>query len=310
MRFLLWFLVGVAAAAPAGEPAPVDAIQSIAWAFDRYPVVAIGETHWLKEAGDFYASLVRDKGFQAKVNCIVIEFGSRRSQPVVDRYINGEDVPQTELQQVWRNTTKVFSWESPIYPRLLAAVREVNQSLPAARRLRVLAGDSPIDWTKVRTQEQWASYQPNNLSFAEVIVKEILGKKRKGLVILGSNHVTKGGDRDRVPDTTTLVEEKHPGSVYVILMHETKQPMWKVPALIPIAGTWLSAVSFGKRKLGDAGDAILYLGPSLNRADPDWDSYTRDPDYLKELDRRARIEWGCGFDLDWFRHGRRPCSEK
>jgi uncharacterized iron-regulated protein len=132
----------LAAAAPAGEPVPFDAIQSIVRAFDRYPMVAIGESHWLKEAGDFYVALVRDKGFQSKVNCIMIEFASRRSQPIVDRYINGEDVAQTELQQVWRDTTKVFSWESPIYRRLLASVREVNRSLPPERRLRVLAGDS------------------------------------------------------------------------------------------------------------------------------------------------------------------------
>jgi hypothetical protein len=204
----------------------------------------------------------------------------------------------------------VFSWESPIYARLLAAVREVNRSLPPARRLRVLAGDSPIDWAKVRSHEQWASYQPNNLSFAEVIDREILRKKRKGLAILGANHVTKGGDRDMDPDTTTIAEGKHPGSVYVVLLHALNQPMWKAPAVVPIAGTWLAAVEFGKRKLGDAGDAILYLGPSLSRADPDWESYARDPDYLKELDRRARIEWGCGFDLDRFRRGRRPCPEK
>jgi hypothetical protein len=40
---------------------------------------------------------------------------------------------------------------------------------------------------------------------------------------------------------------------------------------------------------------------------PDWQQYRSDPVYLKELDRRARIEWGCGFDLDRFRNGQMPC---
>jgi hypothetical protein len=69
----------------------------------------------------------------------VIEFGTRLSQPILDRYINGEEVPPAELQQVWRNTTKVFAFESPIYAQLLAAVREVNRDLPPAQRLRVIA---------------------------------------------------------------------------------------------------------------------------------------------------------------------------
>jgi len=33
---------------------------------------------------------------------------------------------------------------------------------------------------------------------------------------LGANHVTKGGDRDKDPDTTTMVEQKHPDPVYVV----------------------------------------------------------------------------------------------
>jgi hypothetical protein len=39
-------------------------------------------------------------------------------------------------------------------------------------------------------------------------------------VILGGNHVTKYGDRDRYPDMTTMVEARHPGSLYVVLLHD------------------------------------------------------------------------------------------
>jgi hypothetical protein len=54
-----------------------NAVRGIVDAFDRFPIVAIGEGHSLREAGDFYVSLVEDSGFQRKVNDIVIEFGSR-----------------------------------------------------------------------------------------------------------------------------------------------------------------------------------------------------------------------------------------
>ncbi|MBZ5601707.1 MAG: ChaN family lipoprotein [Acidobacteriia bacterium] len=304
----------VFAMATFAQVAPQPAIPAIVKAFDTHPVVAIGESHGLREAGDFYIALIRDPAFQSKVNNIVIEFASRRSQPVVDRYINGENVPPPELAHIWRDTTKVFGWESPIYRDLLAAVREVNRSLPPARRLRVLAGDAPIDWKRVTTNEQWGEFQPNNESFAKVIDDEVLAKRRRALVILGSNHLTKGGDRDRDQDTTTLVEQKYPHSMFVALLiysapNDARQQMaaWTPPALFPVAGTWVAPLAYGKRQLSDSADAILYLGLPLKTVDPDWSSYANDPDYMKELDRRSRIEWGCGFDQERWKKHQRPC---
>jgi hypothetical protein len=283
------------------QPAPQDAVPAIVHAFDQFPVVAIGERHSLSEVGNFYVSLVKDPGFQREVNCIVIEFATRRSQPVLDRYAGGEDVPPVELQNVWRDTTKVFAFESPVYARFLAAVREVNLRSPPTRRIRVLAGDSPIDWAKVTTHEQWESYQPNDLSFAQVINDQVLAQGLKALVILGGSHVNKSRDPDRDPNTTTLVEEKHPGAVYVVLLAANTQgitPKPRVPSLIP---------TVKPPDHGEFGDALLYLGDDLTSSEPDWREYRTDTMYLKELDRRARIEWGCGFDLNRFINGQLPC---
>lgn len=276
-----------------------NAVRAIADLFDRFPIVAIGEGHSLREVGDFYASLVKDPGFQAKVNDIVIEFGSRLSQPTLDRYINGEEVPLADLEQVWRNTTKVFAFESPIYAQLLAEIRNANRGLPPAHRLRVLAGDSPIDWTKVTTHEQWESYQPNDVSFAEVINAQVLAHQRKALVIMGGSHLSKSSDPTRDPNTTTLVERKHPGTVYVVLLDQSKkaESKWTPPALMPTTPPYV----------GDYSDALLYLGENLSWAQPDWQQYRADPAYLKELDRRAKIEWGCPFDLNRFMNGLLPC---
>jgi hypothetical protein len=296
-------LRSVTGAAGAGtvDVKPQSAVPAIVRTFDRFPIVAIGERHSIREVGDFYVSLVKDPNFQAQVNCIVIEFGSRLSQPIVDRYIDGEEVALSELQHVWRDTTKVFAFESPVYAQLLKAVREVNLGSPPARHIRVLAGDSPIDWTKVATHGQWASYQPNDLSFAEVISEEVLARNRKALVILGGSHVSKNRDPNRDPNTTTLVERKHPGSMYVVLLTQSTraaESKGKVPLLRPTPEG---------ADVGDFGDALLYLGKTLTTADPDWRQYRTDLVYVKELDRRARIEWGCGFDLNRFRNGQLPC---
>ena len=198
--------------------------------------------------------------------------------------------------------------------RLLAAVREVNRRLPAGRRLRVLAGDAPIDWGKVHTRAEWAAFQPNDAAFADVISREVLAKHHRALVILGGNHLTKGGDRNGRPDTTTRVEQRWPGSLFVVLLHtagsrgaEERMAAWRVPALMSVRGTWLAALPRGPRRLDETCDALLYLGAgsSLRTAEPDWNALTADE--LAEIDRRHRIQFACPLNLGRWKRGQRPC---
>lgn len=305
-------LLALAASAAAGQPPPAEppaeeAVGGIVRAFGKYPVVAVGEAHWLRQAGDFYRALVAAPSFRERVNDIVIEFATPRHQALLDRYVGGEEVPAAELCHVWQDTTKVFSWESPIYAELVAAVRDANRGLPPGRRLRVVAGDTPVDWAEIKTHEDWVALGDNNVSFARVIAGEVLAKRRKALVILGSNHLTRSGTRWGTPNATTMVEEKHPGSMFVVLLYagqpaglEGRRAGGKPPCLYPLKGTRLGAEPAGRGKLADLADALLYLGPkkSLHSSLPDPKSF--DPAYLREVDRRSRIEWGRPFDLESF----------
>src|SRR5262249_56247174 len=116
------------------DPRPADAVRAILEAFDRYPVVALGESHGLEEQRELIGKLVSDPRFPGKVNDIVVEFGNARFQGIVDRYIAGEDVPAAELQRVWRDHTCPGPWTSSAYPKYFATFREVNRALPPARR--------------------------------------------------------------------------------------------------------------------------------------------------------------------------------
>lgn len=282
--------------------------MGVVQAFRYHPVVAIGEIHSLQQAGDFYDSLISNQEFQKTVNDIVIEFASRRSQSTLDRYINGEDVPANELRQVWENTTKVFAFESPIYAHFLATVREVNSHLPPAKRLRVLAGDSWIDWSRVTTHEQWESYQPNNRSFAFVIEKEVLDKGQRALVILGSGHVIKDTNPHVEADTTMLVERAHPRSMYVVIM-SVRKPLQTSSLPPPVLLPWARVrLPNGQEIIAGAyADALLYLGSPPIPAPPNWAELQNEPQYLKELSRRARIQWGCDFILERFEKNEFPC---
>ena len=82
------------------DPTPEPAIPAILKAFETYEVVAMPAAHGEKDIDDFILSLIRDPRFPALVNDIVVECGNVRYQPVLDRYISGEDVPFTEVQHV------------------------------------------------------------------------------------------------------------------------------------------------------------------------------------------------------------------
>jgi hypothetical protein len=282
---------------------PVDAVQGIVAACKKHPVVIIAEwQHGVRQMGDFYMRLVQDSEFQETVQDIVIEFASRNNQQLLDRYIAGQNIPMREVSHVWRDTTKPASWESPMYAEWLATIREVNQRLPLGRRFRVLAADTAIDWNRIQTHADWEALGDNNVSFADVIMSEVIQKNRHALVVLGGNHVNKMGTRTGGPNTTTLVEKRYPGSVYTVL-HQLESvsstdavlhfsdPL--IPTFYDLAGTPLG------EKPDKNGvppirytDALLYVGPpeSLTESVPPKGSL--DHDYMKEVDRRSMIEWG------------------
>ena len=121
-------------------------VQALISAFDHADVVALGESHWNKLDSDLRIALVRDPEFPKKADFIVVEFASTSEQSILDRYIRGVDVPIVELQRVWRNTTQNFGvWESPVYAKFFAAVRDVNQ------RLRQLSASGC--WREIPPQE-------------------------------------------------------------------------------------------------------------------------------------------------------------
>lgn len=295
-----------------GPARPVPAIPALVRAFDKYPVVALGEDHWSRQAGEFYLTLVRTPGFADQANAVVLECGNSLYQPVLDRYMNGEEVAPQGLSQVWRNTTKVASWESPIYENLIRELREVNLKLPASHRIRVLAGDAPIDWSRVKNHSDWESALQGEEFFASLVEREVLAKHHKALLIMGVNHVTHGGNWFGRADVTSLLE-KHKHPVYVALLWGipgNTDPAVKagpVPSLSDLDGTRLGSARISGRQADDLADAYIYLGRSEQIALPDWAALQGDKAYWAELQRRHQIQFGCALDINRWNHREKPC---
>ena len=188
---LLALLVVASPARAQGERTVFDQVLDL---YQTHDVVLLGEQHDRRLNFEFRMALLRHPRFASTVQDIVIECANSRYQQVLDDFVlRLQDVPAEKLQEIWRNTTMPTGvWDSPIYEEFIRAVRSVNASLRPGRRIRLVAGDPPIDWTAITSPEQ-VTREPLFLKRDETaytaIEKESLQKHRKALVIYGSAHL-------------------------------------------------------------------------------------------------------------------------
>ena len=226
VAFACFFLSLPAFGAP---PETVNAADGIFAAFQNHPIVGLGEWHGMAQELDFYAVLVRDPRFAKEVGNVVIEMGDAAQQAVVDRYVNGEKVPYTELRKIWFDTVSFYPTAQFLGSiNFYAAIRAVNQTLPPESRIKIWLGDPPIDWAQVKTKADWLPFVDQRDSYpASLIEREIISKGKKALVIYGIGHlgvypggVSPVGPPDlvarRPPNIRDRFDRKHPGALYVV----------------------------------------------------------------------------------------------
>jgi hypothetical protein len=281
----------------------------------------------MKEEADFINALIRHPDFPKKVNAIVLEAGNALHQKLIDGYVNGEAVSLDELRRVWRDHTcaALGPRDSSNVEEFFATVRDVNRRLPPANRIRVLAGDPPIDWAKVNKKEDvspWLAQRDTH--YARVVETEVLAKHLKALLIIGGVHLDRGPLPNGTPEAglmMQIIEHKYPGRTFIVSPHEgfgehnavwePKVSAWPRPSAALVGGTWLALPRNAGRDdvLRDLeggappraprpkADALLYLGPrdelTMEQLPPD---VYRDEAYLQELDRRSRICKGRPLD--------------
>jgi hypothetical protein len=311
---------------------PDPAIPGVLAAFDKYEVVAIPEGHGLKDLDDFILTLIRTPAFAEKVNDIEVECGNSLYQAVLDRYIAGDDVPFEGVQKVWRNTTQDMCGASVFFEEFFPVVRAVNKRLPPEKRIRVLAGDPPVDWEQVREPSDLRKLKlpGRDANAASVLENAVISKGRKALILFGTFHLFHGGTGDfLMANAVSIIEAKHPGTVFVVsdlntfgsdfqTLTGSTFSSWPVPSLARTKGTWFGAMDASqflpkliffdgcdfrydlpeqyKRPVAELLDAILYLGPVELSLEEQWPvDLAFDDQYRKELARRDTLTGSVGL---------------
>jgi hypothetical protein len=265
-------VTGNARAAEGGQPARPDLAGAVFGAFRRHRLVAIGEYHGLQEHHDALAALLTDPRFPGLADDVVIEFGNSLHQDVADRFMLAlEPVQNGELRRVWRDNTNspLAAWDEPAYEDFFRVLRAVNWRLPAGRRIRLLLGDPPIDWTKITAPGQVTTLRNERDAFATSLVeREVLSKGRKALICYGASHVLHQAPGQPPPGgVVSMIEEQTGHQVFSLIAltplagdpggtfrHLAPYPRGIV---IPTASTWLGQVD-----AGDILSPVLAPGPS------------------------------------------------
>ena len=270
MVFLL-----LVARAPAGavqsaaaQPAtPVDPIAAIVDAFRTHDVVTLTDPHGNVQVQAFLLSLIRDSRFPSAANDIVIEPASARYQDAIDRFVRGDDVERSVLRKAWEEHTVANSLGVQA-EELIRAVRAVNASLADNRKLRVIAGDPPIDWDNVITPKDGMRWIELRDTYpADLIRRQVLDRGRRALVIYGQGHlqrrqIVSNYDMSawQAQTVVSLLERDAAArlfNVWTLIDRNLEPPQdvksWRVPSLALLRGTTLGALDFGlySRGLGD-----------------------------------------------------------
>jgi len=237
--------------------APTEPVAAIVDAFRSHSVVAIMAGHGETRGYAFGLSLVHDPRFVAVVNDIVIEEGSARYQDIADRFVRGGQVTDESLSQVWRNTTQPSLGLDGPWRAFFNAVRDANASLARERQLRVLLGDPPIEWEKVRTPEDYYRWMEQRDTFpADLIQREVLAKGHRALLTYGQMHFQRKNlvanyESEGLAATIVSRLESRTGThVFTIwtstdlVKLQADVVRWPVPSIALIRGTVLGATDF------------------------------------------------------------------
>jgi hypothetical protein len=253
-------LFGQVQTPPLPAPRPLEPVTALIDAFRTHDIVTLSDPHGSEQVQSLLLSLVRDPRFPAVAHDIVLETASSRYQDVLDRFVRGEEIPESSIRRVWEEHTVPNSLGVQA-SELVHAVRLANGPLPASRKLRVLAGDPPIDWENVTTGQDHRRWTELRDSYpADLIRRQVLDRGRRALVVYGQGHLQRAMI-DANYDTT-------PWQAQTVISLITREPQVRVfnvftllrdgeflpeivaasptPSLAYVRGTGLGARDFGE----------------------------------------------------------------
>ncbi|MEM9051388.1 MAG: hypothetical protein AAGC47_04975 [Bacteroidota bacterium] len=193
-----------------------DVVNAIYSKCESHRIVAIGERHWGELDHELRMAIISDPRFSKSIDIVFVEFANSLYQEVLDEYVLGGNLSLDQVSIVWKNTTQLGTWETPIYGQLIKEIRDINMDLHDSLKVRVLAGGLPVDWNNMKDgkdyYEQKSSWPADRGSFPAIIAdEEIFKKNKKAIAFFGHGQIDKNSGQ-----WVEEINAKYPGQTYSI----------------------------------------------------------------------------------------------
>ncbi len=287
------------------DEATAATADSLAVRFDDHQFVFIGSTHGDVKIEEFLMCLVSRTAFTQRVTDILAEQVSSGHQSLIDRYILALDsISDDSLTSIWFDTDAPTLWTTlPQVRRFVQVLRDVNNTLQPAQRIRLVGGNEGIDWSKVKAPEDLARY-PYKTNLVPHILVEHLARTpgNRTLVVYGDCHIHWNGNNFMRDLEATLgraklfvvgrIGEYVPAErAFLTALGDAEHPFLagadRFPANMDGPRSLRVCAGEDSGHLADYMDAFVYLGPTPDRSLTG--SIPLRTAQQRELDRRLSI---------------------
>jgi len=295
-----------------------QADEAILNAFENHDLVAVGDYHWNEAFLVYLTDLVKSESFSEKVQHIIVEFGNAKHQSVLNRYLKGEDVSNSEIELVWRDSLYFTAWMPEVYKNFFSEIRLKNTKLAEHKKIKVTLAEPSFDWYSDTVSEQWQQAAKTKVDGFYSVAEQAIKSGNKSLMIFGAFHLLRVPqpqlnqfDDNLLPFAARL--EKHfPGRTYIVwptadpemisalknikgpALLETQTTHLKdlrMIDLLPKSRFRLAKLDIRQAKSSQLFDAFLYVGETHRNTEfPS--SVIKDEKWVKEMKRRASLVGG------------------
>ncbi len=222
---------------------PVDYILGL---FDRYDVVVLCERfHPEVSQWDFIFEIVKDPRFATRVWHVFTEYGNSAMQSSLDQFMETDGLSPSDAQaraiHLMRHWSVWPTWPNVNFYTYLTRLYSLNQSLPAAKRIRHHFTDVPVDWAELTAEtmpRHWQAMADRDEQMARQVVDGMRRLTRPGtpakcLVVMNFRHafdITGGRPGAKRRNTCEFIRDAMPDRVANVLLNTS------VIFLAPIAG--------------------------------------------------------------------------
>ena len=201
-------------------------------ALAKHTLVIYGEIHRRQWSWDFCRSVLKDRMFPESAGTVYMEISAHK-QNDLDAFLAKETLDPELILGVFREMQS-GGWPDKGMYEFLLDVWRLNRTLPAEKRIHVVAVDIPRPFSTFRTAEEQKKYfdtvKNRNAFMSETIEKDIRSNRdpRHSLFIVGTGHVYKSSapgfasstSAMEVPSAGAILSARFPGEVFAVFTHQ------------------------------------------------------------------------------------------